>query len=226
MSAIVRSPLPDIELPPLQSFFQHQLPIKPRFPDYEAFIDGVTGRAITTRQLRQDALRLGKGLQRRFNLSGQEETVAVIYSSNSVDFCQIFYGCQSVKVITSLANASYTASELAHQLRDGSPAIAFVHPTIYDGYAGAIQELKKEGRALPKLYWAVPLTDVAADLRRRAGEVESYQSLMVAVEDLKGFEGIPASGEDAYETALLCYSSGTVSQIRNLAPTPLIPRVY
>lgn len=218
MSAVVRSPLPDIELPSLQSFFQHQLPAEPRFPEYQAFIDGLTGRFITTRQLRQDALRLGQGLQDRFKLSGSRETVAVIYSSNSVDFAQIFYGCQSVKVITSLANASYTASELAHQLRDGSPAIAFVHPTIYDGYAGAIQELKAEGLPLPKLYWAVPLVDVPADLRRRTGDVESYQSLMVGKDEVKGFEGVDASGEGAHETALLCYSSGTVSPLRIARP--------
>lgn len=211
MSAVVRSPLPDIELPALQSFFHHQLPVNPRFPDYQVFTDGLTGRSITTRQLRQDALRLGKGLQNRFKLSGKEETVAVIYSPNRIDFAQIFYGCQSVRIITSLANASYTASELAHQLGDGSPLIAFVHPSIYDAYSGALQELQTEGTTVPTLYWAVPLDDVPDDLRRRTGHVNSYQSLMLGEEELQGFDGIAANGEDAHQTALLCYSSGTVS---------------
>lgn len=210
MSAIVRSPLPDVPIPSPQSFFQHYLPSKPRYCDYPAFIDGSTGRTISVAQLREDSLRLGKGLQKELQLSGHEETVAVIYSSNSVDFAQIFYGCQSVRIITSLANASYTAAELAHQLRDGDPAIAFVHPSNYEGYAGAIQMLNTEGRKEPQLFWAVPLTDVPKTLRERTG-VKSYQSLMVNTSDLDDFEGLSAEGEAAHQTALLCYSSGTVS---------------
>ncbi|GHJ85798.1 hypothetical protein NliqN6_2200 [Naganishia liquefaciens] len=219
ISAVVNSPLPDIELPALQSFFHHQLAANSRFPDYQAFTDGLTGRFITACQLRQDALRLGKGLQDNFKLLGKEESVAIIYSPNSVDFVQIFYGCQSVKVITSLANASYTALELAHQLRDGSPVIAFVHPSIYEGYSGALQELKAHGKAPPKLYWAVPLEDVPDDLRQRNSHVDSYQSLMVGPDDLKGFGGVGAGGEDAHETALLCYSSGTTGLAKGVMST-------
>jgi acyl-CoA synthetase (AMP-forming)/AMP-acid ligase II len=210
MSAIVRSPLPDVPIPSPQSFFQHYLPAEPRYANYPAFIDGSTGRTITVAQLREDSLRLGMGLKRELQLSGLEETVAVIYSSNSVDFAQMFYGCQSVRIITSLANASYTASELAHQLRDGSPAVAFVHPSNYEGYAGAIQMLKTEGLKEPRLFWAVPLEDVPKTLRDETG-VRSYQSLMVNTTDLEGFQGMSAEGEAAHQTALLCYSSGTVS---------------
>ncbi|KAJ9115688.1 hypothetical protein QFC20_001015 [Naganishia adeliensis] len=218
MSAIVRSPLPDVPIPSPQSFFQHYLPSKPRYSDYPAFIDGSTGRTISGAQLREDSLRLGKGLQKELQLSGHEETVAVIYSSNSVDFAQIFYGCQSVRIITSLANASYTAAELAHQLRDGDPAIAFVHPSNYEGYAGAIQMLNTEGRKEPQLFWAVPLTDVPKTLRERTG-VKSYQSLMVNTSDLDDFEGLSAEGEAAHQTALLCYSSGTTGLAKGVMST-------
>jgi acyl-CoA synthetase (AMP-forming)/AMP-acid ligase II len=212
MSAILRSPLPDVPIPAPQSFFEHYLPGNPRYPDYPAFVDGSTGRTITVAQLREDSLRLGKGLTRELQLTEHKETVAVIYSSNSVDFAQMFYGCQSVRIITSLANASYTAAELAHQLRDGDPAIAFVHPSNYEGYAGAIQILMAEGRQEPRMFWAVPLQDVPAALRESTG-VQSYQSLMVNRMDLGGFQGSSAQGEAAHQTALLCYSSGTVSLI-------------
>lgn len=212
MSAIVRSPLANVPIPSPQSFFEHYLPSKARFPDYPAFIDGSTGRTISVSLLREDSLRLGMGLLRELQLTAHKETVAVIYSSNSVDFAQIFYGCQSVRIITSLANASYTAAELAHQLRDGDPAIAFVHPANYEGYAGAIQMLQTEGRKGPRLFWAVPMHEVPATLREKAG-VQSYQSLMVNKTDMGGFQGSSAQGEAAHQTALLCYSSGTVSVI-------------
>lgn len=214
MSSIVCSPLPDVPTPPLQSFFEHYLPARPRYPDYPAFVDGLTGRSITVAELREDALRLGMGLRNKLQLTEHKDTVAVIYSSNSVDFAQIFYGCQSIKIITSLANASYTAAELAHQLRDGNPAVTFVHPSNYEGYYGAIQMLKAEGREEPYLFWAVPLVDVPMALRQRTPGVHSYQSLMVNKLDLKGFQGLAANGKEAHETALLCYSSGTVRSVR------------
>lgn len=209
MSHIFRSPLADVPLPPLQSIFSYYLPAKPRYPDYAAVTDGATGRSITVSQLRNDSLRLGLGLQQNLKLSHVQQTVAVIYSPNSVDFVQIFYGCQAAKVITSLANASYTASELAHQLRDGDPAIAFVHPAIYDAYVGAIKILQTEGRSSPKLFWAVPENEVPKTLLGTG--VKSYQTLLVDETTAQGFDGVPAKGVEAHETAMLCYSSGTVS---------------
>ncbi|KAJ9125189.1 hypothetical protein QFC22_000143 [Naganishia vaughanmartiniae] len=185
MSAIVNSPLPDIPLPLLQSFFSYYLPAKPRYPDYAALTDGVTGRRITVARLRNDSLRLGLGIQRLLTLPGPQQTVAVIYSPNTVDFAQIFFGCQAVKVVTSLANASYTASELAHQLRDGEPSIAFVHPSIYDAYLGAIKLLESEGKSSPKLFWAVPRSEVPRELLEGA---KSYEVLLVDEAAVLNFE--------------------------------------
>ncbi|KAJ9093122.1 hypothetical protein QFC19_008465 [Naganishia cerealis] len=217
--AIVRSPLADIPLPPLQSFFNYYLPSKPRYPDYTAFIDGVTGRNITVAQLRRDSLRLGLGIQDLLKLSLSPQTVAVIYSPNSIDFVQIFYGCQSTKVITSLANASYTATELAHQLRDGEPSIAFVHPSIYDAYLGAIKLLETEGRSAPKLFWAVPENEVPRELMRNTPDAKSYQALLMDEATVQNFQGTPAKGEEAHETALLCYSSGTTGLAKGVMST-------
>jgi hypothetical protein len=214
MSAVFHSPLADIPLPPPQSIFNYYLPAKSRYPDYAALTDGASGRSITVAQLRNTSLRLGLGIQRVLKLSAAQQTVAVIYSPNSIDFAQIFYGCQAVKVVTSLANASYTASELAHQLRDGDPSIVFVHPAIYDAYLGAIKLLETEGRSLPRLFWAVPENEVPQELLGSATGVKSYQALLVDEEAVEGFNGIPAHGEEAHETAMLCYSSGTVSRFQ------------
>ncbi|KAJ9108837.1 hypothetical protein QFC21_000157 [Naganishia friedmannii] len=219
MSAIFHSPLADIPLPPLQSIFSYYLPAKPRYPDYAALTDGATGRSITVAQLRSDSLRLGLGIQRLLKLPGSQQTVAVIYSPNNVDFAQIFYGCQAVRLVTSLANASYTASELAHQLRDGEPSIIFVHPSIYDAYLGACKLLETEGQRLPKVFWAVPENEVPKELLESGTGVKSYQALLVDETAVQGFEGIPANGEEAHETALLCYSSGTTGLAKGVMST-------
>lgn len=198
--------------PPADTLFQHYLPASARFPEYPAFIDGLSGRTITSTQLRTDALRLGRGIQRILSQrqpSSQEPAVALIFSPNSVDFPQIFFGCQSVKVITSLANAGYTANELAHQIRDGRPFVAFVHPSLQATFFQSINTLKAEGfHSIPKVYWAVPGSEVPAGI---AESVQTYDRLMVDHEQISGFQGIQAKDDEAHDTALLCYSSGTVS---------------
>lgn len=123
---IYNSPYPAMELAPPNTIFRHHLPVQPRFPDYPAFIDAITGRTVTLSNLRSTALQLGVGLRNKYGL--KEKSRVLVYSPNSVDFPIIFFGCQSIGVITSLANASYTAKELAHQIRDGQADLAFVHP--------------------------------------------------------------------------------------------------
>lgn len=209
---IIKSPYQGIELPRPDTIFRHYLPAEARFPEYPAFIDGLTGRSISSTQLRTNALRLGLGI--RNLLQGNEQQVgqkqvALIFSPNSIDFPQIFYGCQSVKFITSLANASYTFKEIAHQIRDGRPKISFVHPTLYSTYKQAEDILKTEGHALPTVFWAVP-GSATSGLERRG--CQSYENLMVDMAEIRGFEGTEAEGDEAYDTALLCYSSGTVSR--------------
>jgi 4-coumarate--CoA ligase len=208
---IIQSPYLGIKLPQPDTIFRHYLPAQARFPEYPAFIDGLTGRTITSTQLRIDALRLGLGirnlLQRRLHQSGEKQ-VALIFSPNSIDFPQIFYGCQSVKIITSLANASYTYREVAHQIRDGRPSISFVHPTLYETYKQAEDLLRTEGHTLPAVYWAVP---GSATSPIPGKSVLSYEHLMMDHAEIKGFEGTRADVDEAYDTALLCYSSGTVS---------------
>ncbi|KAJ9125217.1 hypothetical protein QFC22_000171 [Naganishia vaughanmartiniae] len=195
-----------------RTIFQHYLPFAARFREYTAFVDGLSGRTISSTQLRIDALRLGRGIQKILPqncASGGEPAVALIFSPNSVDFPQIFFGCQSVKVITSLANAGYTANELAHQIRDGQPFVAFVHPSLQETFLRAIDSLKAEGfHAIPTVYWAVPGPELPAGVTR---DVLTYDRLMVDHIQIKDYQGIQARADEARDTALLCYSSGTVS---------------
>lgn len=210
--SIIRSPHKGVALPAPETIFRHYLPARARFPDYPAFIDGVTGRTITSTELRLNALRLGLGIRKLLRISSPApmgKTVALIFSPNTIDFPQIFYGCQSVNVITSLANASYTHKEIAHQIRDGRPRVAFVHPVLYEAYAQAVKLLKDEGQTIPLAYWAVPESEVSRNPTQQ--RLDSYESLRVSPVETEGFDGLQAEGQEAYDTALLCYSSGTVS---------------
>lgn len=146
---IYNSPYPAMPLAPPNTIFRHHLPANPRFPDYPAFIDAITGRTVTLSHLRSTALQLGVGLRNKYNLKPKSRVI--VYSPNSVDFPIIFFGCQSIGVITSLANASYTAKELAHQIRDGQADLAFVHPVSgsrklfcipADSYKGHLRSLR------------------------------------------------------------------------------------
>ncbi|KAJ9107862.1 hypothetical protein QFC19_002768 [Naganishia cerealis] len=207
---LVRSPHPPPPPPPAVTLFHHYFPSPARFPEYPAFIDGLSGRTITSTELRTDALRLGLGIHSLFSQTRtprQAPPVALLFSPNSVDFPQIFFGCQSIKVITSLANASYTPKELAYQIKDSQPFIAFVHPTLQEPFFRAIKLLDAEAfHSIPKVYWAVPEREILPGLRN---DVQSYERLLVDPTRIDGFHGIQAEADEAHDTALLCYSSGT-----------------
>lgn len=91
----------------------HRVPTLPRcslfdyiFPgvgNYEdtAFIDGLTGRAVTRGQVQDHALRLAGGLQR---LGLNRGDVACIHALNSIEWINALMGCQAARVIVSPAN--------------------------------------------------------------------------------------------------------------------------
>ncbi|KAJ9127910.1 hypothetical protein QFC24_000195 [Naganishia onofrii] len=214
---IYDSPYPAMEVAPPNTIFRHHLPAQPRFPDYPAFIDAITGRTVTLSGLRKTALQLGVGLREKYNLKPKSRVI--IYSPNSVDFPIIFFGCQSIGVITSLANASYTAKELAHQIRDGQADLAFVHPAIFEAYIGAIEILKKEGNKIPKVFWAISGDTVPAELKEKTKGIEAYDSILATQQQVGDFAGVELNKGDYEDCAVLCYSSGTTGLAKGVMTT-------
>ncbi|KAJ9115598.1 hypothetical protein QFC20_000923 [Naganishia adeliensis] len=214
---IYNSPYPPMELAPPNTIFRHHLPAQPRFPDYPAFIDAITGRTVTLSHLRSTALQLGVGLRNKYNLKPKSRII--VYSPNSVDFPIIFFGCQSIGVITSLANASYTAKELAHQIRDGQADLAFVHPAIFEAYVGAIDILKKEGNKIPKVFWALPGDSIPAALKEKTKGIDAYDSIFASQAEVGDFGGVELKEGDYNDCAVLCYSSGTTGLAKGVMTT-------
>jgi 4-coumarate--CoA ligase len=216
---IFESPDPIPKLPPSGTIvYDHVLPEKTAFdPDSPAFIDGITGRSITRAQLRRDTLRLGQGiheLESGSSALGWKEPVVLIFSPNTMDYPVIFLGAQAAGCIASLVNASYLMDELAHQIRDSTPFVIFVHPTLVDVLESALKLLKTEGyNTLAIRVYSTSSEAISSD-KADSKPYPSYQTLYanttssVAV----GNKRTKTSARDLDDTpAVLCYSSGTVS---------------
>ena len=216
---IFESPDPVPTLPPsVRIVYDHVLPQKTAFdPNSPAFIDGITGRVVTRAELRRDTLRLGQGIHELRSSSldlGAKEPVAMIFSPNTMDYPFLFLGSQAAGCISSLVNASYLMDELAHQIRDSTPFMIFIHPTLIEILEPALQLLKAEGyntraiRVFSSSSEAIP-SDKADK------PYPSYQTLYARTtsETALGYKGSDKSAADIDETpAVLCYSSGTVSR--------------
>ena len=217
---ILTSCYPTPPLPPrTTSLFHFFLPRNLDRPSDHAFVAADTGVSYTRQQFRTNALRLGAGIK---NLSsspspsskGGKKRLALVFSPNSIHYPLLFFALQSSLTIASLANASYTPKELCHQLRDGKPSILFVHPALWPIAKEALKILSGESAEAGwvreiKVFYTVPKKEVPKD---NSGGIKSFEDLYVDESEVKDWNGdaLPEeSGDD--ETAVLCYSSGTVS---------------
>ena len=220
--------------PPGTTTFDHILPppsLSPHNPNSPAFIDGITGHTITRQSLRRDSLRLSHALcSQSFSRHDKtkREPVIMIFSPNSMDYPILFLGAQAAGCITSLVNASYMTDELAHQIRDSTPFIIFIHPTLVDVLELALKLLRAEGYDVEgvEIYSA---SAQGINSEKSGKRYSSYQTLFVedGVVDDEGsapaYKGLNLSKEEIDNTpALLCYSSGTVSfeRVQSQLPIP------
>lgn len=67
----------------------------------KAFIDGLTGNAVTREQVEEQALALAGGLKKLGVKTGE---VACLFGMNSLEWINALFGCQALGVITSPAN--------------------------------------------------------------------------------------------------------------------------
>jgi len=115
-----RSPLADVEIP-VVTITEFVLQEAARVPDRPALIDGPTGRTYTYAQLSGAIHSFAGGLQARG--LGPGSTIALM-SPNIPEFAIVFHGGAVAGVAVSTINPTYTAEEVAFQLRDSEAAIA------------------------------------------------------------------------------------------------------
>lgn len=111
---IHRSPLPEVVIPDV-SITDHVLREAQRVPERPALIDGPTGRTYTYAQLAGAIKAFAGGLTARG--LGLGDTIALM-SPNIPEFAIVFHGAAVAGVTVSTINPTYTAEEVAFQLRD------------------------------------------------------------------------------------------------------------
>ncbi|KAI1158956.1 hypothetical protein F5B18DRAFT_638978 [Nemania serpens] len=89
---------------------------KPWADDKEIYIDAATKRSYTWSQVRNTAAEFGRGLRSQWGF--KKGDVLGFFSPNSVDYAPVFFGVHYIGGAASTANPTYTAKELAFQMKD------------------------------------------------------------------------------------------------------------
>ena len=116
---IHRSPLPDVEIPDV-TVTDFVLREAARIPDRAALIDGPSGRTYTYAQLSGAIRAFAGGLNARG--LGPGSTIALM-SPNIPEFAIVFHGAAVAGVAVSTINPTYTAEEVAFQLKDSGSSL-------------------------------------------------------------------------------------------------------
>lgn len=203
---IYKSPFAEPPLPSPTSLFHFHFPpgrqdeARDNLP---AYVDALSGNTLTQGQIRNSSLDIGYGLK---NLKAiKKGDVALIFSTNSLDYAITFFACQAAGLIVTPASASYTPHELAYHIKDSTAKIAFIQPELLDTFHKAEVILKQEGGGKGVLPYTL---DSARDILDSDGTVPSYRTLSLKAGNWTG-EALQAGEE--HVAAVLCYSSGTVN---------------
>jgi hypothetical protein len=210
-STIHRSPLQEPTLPPPTSLFHFHFPPGPQDAsraDLPAYIDALTGETLTQGEVRKISLRVGFGLK---NLSSiNKGDVALIFSTNSLDYAIAFFACQAAGLIVSPASASYTPHELAYHMEDSTAKVTFIQADLLNTFRSAQEILKNKDdrwQSLP-VYTLGPATS-----NKEETDAPSYDSLSAKETEMRDWDGEVLQSGQEHTAAVLCYSSGTVNII-------------
>jgi acyl-CoA synthetase (AMP-forming)/AMP-acid ligase II len=111
---IIRSHSADVTVPDVP-ITEYVLRHAGRLGDKPAIIDGPSGRVLTYRQLADAVRRAATGLSRQGLRRGD---VVAIYSPNCPEYAVVFLAVASLGAINTTVNPTYTADELATQIKD------------------------------------------------------------------------------------------------------------
>jgi thioester reductase-like protein len=137
---IFRSAEPNIFIPE-QPITEIILQRAIEFADKPAIIDGLTGQTITYRELANSIKKVAAGFAARGFSKGD---VVAIYSPNCLEYPIAFQAIASLGGVSSTANPSYTASELAYQLNDAGAKYLLTVPELLERGLEAASQSKVE----------------------------------------------------------------------------------
>ncbi|KAG9443136.1 hypothetical protein H6P81_018990 [Aristolochia fimbriata] len=188
-------PLPADEYLDLTTFIKSRAPRSGAV----AFIDAATGRRLTFAQLWTAVDALAVSLHIRGVRKGD---VVLVLSPNSIYFPVIFLAAISLGAVLTTTNPLNTAGEIAKQVADSKPVMAFTVPALVEKVAAAAPDLP------------IVLVEIggAGDPRRRGPTVEE-----MVEEGANNKVGRVRERVGQEDTATLLYSSGTTGMSKGVA---------
>jgi 4-coumarate--CoA ligase len=135
---IYRSPYPGVEIPD-QGITDCVLAGLTGREAEPALIDGVTGRVLTGGEVIAGVRRLAGGLAARGIGPGQ---VVAVLAPNLPDYAVVFHGVALAGAAMTPVNPSYTAEEVAYQLRDAGAVLLVTVPGLLEVARAAVAGTK------------------------------------------------------------------------------------
>lgn len=161
----------------------------------EIYIDAGTKRSYTWSQVKNTAAEFGRGLRSQWGF--KKGDVLGFFSPNSVDYAAVFFGVHFAGGTATTANPTYTAKELAFQMKDS-------------GAKGIVTQLPM----LPVVREAARAIGLPEDRIILLGDARDPSGKFKHFTEIKhtGILGALHSGPtrvDSKDLAFLVYSSGT-----------------
>ncbi|XP_055881151.1 uncharacterized protein LOC106069292 [Biomphalaria glabrata] len=123
---VVRSHLPDINIPTNVTFHQFLFEKCDQYKNLVAVEDFLSGQTYTFAQLKEKAIKVASGLHR---LGYRKGDVISVYSPNHVHYPVLMLACAATGVWFSAVNPSYKEDELRRQLLHSGSKAVFTTPS-------------------------------------------------------------------------------------------------
>ncbi|KAF8340323.1 uncharacterized protein EI90DRAFT_3035186 [Cantharellus anzutake] len=191
-----------------------------------AFIDPISNKSITRRQLKSDSLRFARSLRNLDTLgqgaSLQRGDTITIFSTTSIYYPVIILGAFAAGTPVACSSAAQTPTELAHQFTLTRPKFFAVQLQLLPVFLDTLKLLKvDEKEVIQRSVLICEREELSQSLRQ-----QGWRCIYNLFEGDDDFEPEDFDGQRSSETALIVYSSGTTSlpkgvelTHRNLAAT-------
>jgi acyl-CoA synthetase (AMP-forming)/AMP-acid ligase II len=180
---LFRSPHPHVEVPDV-TLTELVLGNAGVFGDRPAFVDGLSGRVLSFRELCEQVRRAAAGLSHRV---GKGDVVA-IWAPNVPEYAVVFHAVVRLGAILTTINPAYTIDEVAFQLRDANARLLVT--------TAALAERAREAVRTAAISVEIVTIDDAGDGPSLASVAVDADPPAVAI-------------NPATDVAVLPYSSGT-----------------
>ncbi|KAF8312233.1 AMP binding protein [Clavulina sp. PMI_390] len=175
-------------------------------PDSPAIIDAITGDQYSRKELQDICLRFAHGT---FYHGMKRGDVAMIFSPNSLGFAVALFGLMGAGIKATLANSSYQPHELAHQLTNSRAGYVFVHPALFPVLIKAFASYGITEKVARQRTVILSYTNMEKGMEAQFNIDKGWMRLDDFLNKGKKASEERFDGEQAKETAFLCYSSGT-----------------